>query len=91
LVVKSLSKLWESFAELSSPFHPPPSNFERSLISGLYIRDVVGNLTLRARCEEYVEDEEWTPAENEGEEHQPQNLNEIELDSLASEAGRWLD
>lgn len=39
-----------------------------------YVCDVVGNLALRARCEQYVEDEERAPAENEGEKNESQDL-----------------
>lgn len=42
-----------------------------------YVCDVVGNLTFGARCEQYVENEEWAPAENEREKHESQDLLDI--------------
>lgn len=41
-----------------------------------YVCDVVGNLTFGARCEQYVENEEWAPAENEREKHESQDLHD---------------
>lgn len=39
-----------------------------------HIGDVVGNLTLWARCEQYIENEEWAPAEDERKKYEAQNL-----------------